>query len=54
MPRPLVHILATAPLSLGYKWLNITALLIASIFPDLFAVALSPILFLFLGCGANG
>ena len=49
MPSLLVHVAATAPLSLGYKWLNIASLFVASVFPDLVAVAISPFLIFVLG-----
>ncbi len=49
MPGPLIHLAATAPLSLGYKWLNLLSLFIASIFPDLIAVLISPVLIFVFG-----
>ena len=49
MPSPLVHIAITAPLSLGYKRLNILSLFIASLFPDLLALLISPILIFVFG-----
>lgn len=49
MPGPLIHLAATAPLSLGYKWLNVLTLFIASLFPDILAVLISPVLVLAFG-----
>lgn len=49
MPGLFVHLVASTPLSLGYKWLNLLSLLIASVFPDILAVLVSPVLIFVFG-----
>lgn len=49
MPGPIVHLASTAPLSLGYKWLNVLTLFVASLFPDFLAILISPLLIFVFG-----
>lgn len=49
VPSPLYHVVSTTPLILGKKWLNILTLFIASVFPDVLAIALTPVLVLVFG-----
>lgn len=49
MPSPHIHVISVVPLCIFYKWFNLLSLFIASVFPDVLPVLLSPVLIFVFG-----